>query len=45
MTMAGLKMIQVGTDVHDNPVYNVVKEDGKLATTTRRGRRRPISHT
>ena len=34
MTMTGLKMIHVGTDVHDNPVYNVVKEDGKLATTT-----------
>ena len=34
MTMTGLKMIQVGTDVHDNPVYNVIKEDGKLATTT-----------
>ena len=32
--MTGLKMIQVGTDVHDNPVYNVIKEDGKLATTT-----------
>ena len=33
--MTDLKMIQVGTDVHDNPVYNVVhKGDGKLVSTT-----------
>ena len=32
--METLKMVQVGTDVHDNPVFNVVKENGKLVTTT-----------
>ena len=33
--MSDLEMIQVGTDVHDNPVYNVIrKENGKLASTT-----------
>jgi hypothetical protein len=32
--MAHLKMVQVGTDVHDNPVYNVVDENDKLVKTT-----------
>ena len=33
--MSDLKMIQVGTDVHDNPVYNVIyKDTGKLFSTT-----------
>jgi len=27
-------MVQVGTDVHDNPVYNVVDENDKLVKTT-----------
>tara|TARA_R100000008_G_C3471737_1_gene109339 strand:+ start:202 stop:549 length:348 start_codon:yes stop_codon:yes gene_type:complete len=33
--MSDLEMIQVGTDVHDNPVYNVIyKDTGKLFSTT-----------
>tara|TARA_R100001443_G_scaffold108284_1_gene118628 strand:- start:536 stop:919 length:384 start_codon:yes stop_codon:yes gene_type:complete len=32
--MAHLKMVQVGTDVHDNPVYNVMDENDKLVKTT-----------
>ena len=27
-------MVQVGTDINDNPVYNVMNEDDKLVTTT-----------
>ena len=32
--MSNLKMVQVGTDINDNPVYNVMNEDDKLVTTT-----------
>ena len=32
--MANLKMVQVGTNVHDEPVYNVVDENDKLVKTT-----------
>lgn len=32
--MAGLEMIQVGTDVNDNPVYNVKNKGGGLISTT-----------
>jgi len=32
--MSNLKMVQVGTDMNDNPVYNVMNEDDKLVTTT-----------
>jgi hypothetical protein len=31
--MSNLKMVQVGTDINDNPVYNVVDENDKLVTT------------
>jgi len=32
--MANLKMVQVGTNVHDEPVYNVMDENDKLVKTT-----------
>ena len=32
--MANLKMVQVGTDMNNNPVYNVKDENDKLVTTT-----------
>ena len=32
--MANLKMVQVGTNVHDEPGYNVVDENDKLLKTT-----------
>ncbi len=32
--MTVLKMVQVGTDMNENPVYNVKNENDKLVTTT-----------
>ena len=32
--MAGLEMIQVGTDMKNNPVYNVKNKEGGLLSTT-----------
>ena len=32
--MPNLEMIQVGTDVNDNPVYNVKNKEGGLYSTT-----------
>ena len=32
--MAGLEMIQVGTDMKNNPVYNVKNKGGGLLSTT-----------